>query len=227
MHRRRSLTTEARLAWRHLAVRSTRGRRFLLKSYDYAFSPEQLWTLCQLLDETAEVHGAVVEVGCAWGATTLYLTRHLTARGRRVAYHCVDTFSGFTSSDIESERVRGKTEVYDDFDANSRRLFEATMEANGISDRVHVHQADASVFDYSRLAPIAFALVDIDLYAPMSAAIARVWEQLAPGGVLVADDCLGDNKWDGALQAYDEACTRLGQPRDIVAGKLGVLRKPA
>ncbi len=226
MPRRRSAALRGRLAWRELVVRSDRGRRFLLPGYDYAFSPEQLWALCTLVDDSAEVGDTVLEVGCAWGATTVYLNNHLSARQRPVDYHCVDTFRGFTSTDIEAERTRGKTERFDDFDLNSRALFVATMQVNGMRDRVIVHQADATTFDYSTIPMLAFALVDIDLYAPMSAAISRVWERLLPGGVLVADDCLGDNKWDGALQAYTEACARYDEPVAVIAGKLGVLRKP-
>lgn len=222
----RRLRTQAHVAAHRLAVRSQRGARWLLHHYDYAHSPEQLWFLCQQLDEVTNVPGAVVEVGCAAGATTVYLHRHLSARGVRRQLHCVDTFAGFTPDDIATERKRGKEHPYDDFVFNSPDTFAATMRLNGIAADVQIWPADANTFDYAQLGPVAFALVDVDLYRPMLAALRGIFAVLAPGGVVVADDCLADNKWDGALAAYEQVCQELSVPPTIRAGKLGVLRKP-
>lgn len=197
----------------------------ILDRYPYAFTPAQLWFVCAQLDEVTEIDGAVVEIGCGWGATTVYLNRHLAATGTPRAYHCVDTFSGFTPADVAVERQRGKLDAYDDFSFNSRRLFEMTMATNGIADRVVVHQADVSSFDFTRLPAIALALVDVDLRLPMGAALEGVWSKLSPGGVIVVDDCAPGNKWDGALQAYEEFCRAHELDATVHHHKLGLMTK--
>ena len=209
-----------------LIARSGRGARWLTPQYHFAFDPEQLWLLCDQLDSVADVDGSVLEVGCAQGATTIYLNKHLDQRGRPRPYFCVDTFSGFTARDIEHERTRGHDDDYEDFDFNSPQLFTAAMRLAGLRDRVTVTQADIVEHDLAAAAPVAFALVDVDLYVPMLAGLRKVWPILAPGGVIVVDDCLPNSKWDGALEAYVEVCEELGQPVDIRAGKLGLLRRP-
>jgi hypothetical protein len=49
---------------------------------------------------------------------------------------------------------------------------------------------------------------------------------MAPGGVIVVDDCLADNMYDGALQAYREFTAAQGLPERITHGKLGVIDVP-
>ena len=66
--------------------------------------------------------------------------------------------------------------------------------------------ADAAKFDYASLGPIAFCLLDVDLYIPTREALPKIYKQLSPGGVMIIDDCKPGGDWDGALQAYQEYC---------------------
>jgi len=58
-------------------------------------------------------------------------------------------------------------------------------------------------------------------------ALPKIYQQLAPGGIIVVDDCSPGGNWDGALQAYQEYCASASIPVDIRCGKLGLVRKPA
>jgi ribosomal protein S12 methylthiotransferase len=58
------------------------------------------------------------------------------------------------------------------------------------------------------------------------ALLAQVWPLLAPGGVIVIDDCHADHAFDGAHQAWREFIAANGLPAEIVEHKLAVLRKP-
>jgi O-methyltransferase len=128
---------------------------------------------------------------------------------------------------VGSERRRGKGYAYDDFDLNSENLFRQTLIANGVQENTTVHRADVSEFNFATLPPVSFALVDVDLYRPMHAAVEGVWEVLQPGGLMVLDDCGPDEKWDGAGTAHREFCAQYGLPVEVVARKLGVVRRPA
>lgn len=223
------LARRAVLRAKHVATSVPVGRRALLPTYDYAFTPAQLWELCEVAAAAAASGGAIVEVGVARGATTIFLNRHLESVGLRPAYICVDTFSGFTDGDIAVERGRGKQDDYTTWFRNqSETLFRRTIELNGLDDRVQVVRADAVTFDYAQLPDLAFALVDVDLLLPMRAALDGCWGRLVPGGALVADDCQPyTHTWDGARQAYEEFCAEQGLPVEVRQEKLGLARRPA
>ncbi len=206
---------------------STRLGPLILDRYPYAFTPRQMHLMTAVIDETAHLDGAMLEVGCHVAACTVYFKRHLADLGLKRRYYCLDTFSGFTPDDIKVERGRGKRWSYDDFDYNSQRLFEMTLRANDAADDTTVITADAATFDYSTLDPIAFALVDLDLYRPMQAALAGTWSRLIPGGIAIVDDCDSSvDKWDGAAAAYAEFCEQVGIEPEVVLDKIGIMRKP-
>lgn len=201
-------------------------RQFFYR-YDYMFTPPQLCFLCALLDEVKDVPGAIVEIGCAFGHTTVFLNRHLDARAVEKPYWCIDTFRGFPADDVAAERrLRGgRTGDLRTFRHNSPRWFRRTL-ANNRVERVRTLVADVKEVDFAPLAPLAFCLIDVDLYQPVRVALERVWERLAPGGVVVIDDCREDHVFEGALLAYREFVERVGQTPEIRLDKLGVLRKP-
>jgi predicted O-methyltransferase YrrM len=219
------IITRAKVKRRELFARTPLGRRFLLPSYHYAFSPPQLAALSQIVDDTESVRGSFIEIGVGWGATTIWLNRHLAARSRAPSYIAMDTFSGFTERDVEYEHGVGRTYPFDDFDFNSETLFRLTMEHCGL-ENVRVVNADAASYPYTELPHLAFALVDVDLYRPSLAAIAGVWPRVAEGGIVVVDDCSPlPGKWQGAGDAYREFCRDEQLPEEYVEGKLGLLRK--
>ncbi|HVT66074.1 MAG TPA: class I SAM-dependent methyltransferase [Mycobacteriales bacterium] len=199
----------------------------ILNRYPFAFEPSQLHFIADTVSETAGLDGAMLEVGCNTGAGTVYIKRHMKDVGIARHYYCIDTFTGFTPEDIAVERGRGKTWAYSDFDYNSKRLFELTLAANRADADTTVIQADAATFDYSGLPPLAFALLDVDLFRPMAAALAGTWPRMVPGGIIIVDDCdANTDKWDGGSAAYLEFCEREGLTPDVRLTKLGVLRKP-
>lgn len=209
-----------------LVERTGIGQRAYFPAYRWAFSPAQLWAICQAAEYGASLDGAFVEVGVSRGETTVFLHKHLESLGIDPDYYCVDTFDGFTPEDVAVERERGRTEGYESwFRHTSPSAFERGLKMHGYSPTVI--QADAATFDYSTLPPIAFAFVDLDVYRPMAAALAGCWERLVPGGIMVADDCLaGSNMWEGARLAYEEFCERLGVTPDVRNEQLGHVMKP-
>jgi SAM-dependent methyltransferase len=193
--------------------------RFIGPRYAFNFEPAQLAFLCECLTATANVPGCIVEAGCFAGGTTVFLNAHMDATGIEKPYHAIDTFGGFVKAQAEHEQIsRGKAEAFKGFADNSQRWFDRTMQANGIR-RVRTTKADIAQFDFASIAPIAFCLLDVDLYLPTKAALPRIVSALSPGGLLVIDDCKPDNIYDGAYQAF----TEFGRT-EIRNGKLGVIR---
>lgn len=197
-------------------------------SYGYMFTPAQLAFLVGCLDETRDVPGVVLEVGCALGKTTLYLDYHMTDTKDARRYVCVDTFSGFVPDDVEVEvGKRNKArELLDGFRVNKKEWFDQNLADNGVT-RVTTFESDIKRFDLAAYAPkISFCLLDVDLYQPIQVGLEMIMPLVAPGGIVVVDDCKPNNTFDGALQAYVEYVEKHGLPKEIAHGKLGVIRAP-
>ena len=207
-------------------------RRQMVHRYDYFFWPAELAFLCELLEQGASTGGTVLEVGCAHGATTVFLNNHLTwaqkYKGLRadVTYACLDTFSGFLPEHkLYEQQQRGKSGTsYEDYRINSPEWFTYMLKENGVS-RAKVLQGDAAVFDYASIGPFGFCLLDVDLYLPTRSALPRIHEQLRPGGLIVVDDCQPEQEYDGARQAYLEFVASLGLEPEIHHRKFGIIRK--
>jgi O-methyltransferase len=196
----------------------------LFPRYPYMYSPAQLAFLCQSVSELDGVDGAIVEVGSAFGDTTVFLNEHMRWAGIERPYFCVDTFSGFTSRDIEDEVVtRGRRPPPEAFRTNKRKWVQRTLDVNR-ADRVTLCEADAVTFDFGRVGPIAFCLVDVDLYLPVKSVLDRVFDLVSTGGRIVVDDCSKrGGPWDGAYDAYCQFTAERELESRIVHEKLGLI----
>jgi O-methyltransferase len=195
--------------------------------YPYMFRPSEIMELTkQLL--SIEVPGVAVEVGCNQGWTTCFLVEALAEQEVQREYVCIDTFTGFTSSDVAVEyNSRGKAAgTYDgNFVISDPRWLKASLKRSGYSN-VSVYIADAKTFDYQALGKIAFALIDVDLYRPVKESLRRIFPHMAKNGIIVVDDCDNamDSPWDGAYQAYVEFCNERNITPEIACKKLGIIR---
>ena len=161
------------------------------------------------------------------GATTVYLNKWMALRGIAKRYVAIDTFGGFPEEQSAYEiEKRGKSATIKyAFAENDPAWVDRSLRMSGVSD-VELVRGDAAKVDYAPFAPIAWCLLDVDLYLPIAAALPKIYAALSPGGVIVVDDCMEDERWDGALQAYMEYVTANAMPVDIAARKLGMIRKP-
>ncbi len=205
-----------------LAFRYT---RLGVPDYPYIVEPIELATLVGELERVRRLPGAILEVGVAWGQTTRFLCEHLVASGRSSErFYAIDTFASFCPKDVEFEvNHRGKTreEVsgfgYLDF-AIWKRNFRKFEFLTAV-------KADCSTFDYSLIAPIKLAFLDVDLYLATRSALQKIYPHLAEDGVILVDDVMEPSRWDGANQAYNEFCEESGLPVQLIGNKMGVIRK--
>ncbi len=195
--------------------------------YEYMFSPAQLAFLCEQITNVADIPGPILEVGCATGRTTVFLNRHIGTLGLSVNYYAIDTFSGFTKDDLDSEHALGRDYWYAPvFRGNSKSRFDRTMRRNRIT-RITSFQADASTFDYAKLSRrYRMVLIDVDLYRPVLSTLNAVYKHVSPGGVIVVDDCVPSGLWEGSYQALMEFTKKRGIEPVIMHDKLGVIVKP-
>lgn len=196
--------------------------------YPYLHTPAELGYLVSCLEATRDVPGSVVEAGCFQGATTLFLSRHMTSAGIEKPYWAIDTFSGFRDEDLDAEVARGQRRAHYRglFTVNDQRWFDYAMRREGVT-RVRSVAADVGTFDYTSLAPIAFCLIDVVFYRPVKLALPGIWEALAPGGMIVVDDFHEDDggAFSGAGRAYREFVAEHGLELKRVSREYGLLMK--
>jgi len=198
--------------------------------YEFNFTVPQLCFLCRCVEQVREVKGALAEVGCGSGDTTVFINKYLDAQKIDKKYYAIDTFSGFVSEDVAyevSERQKDPS-LYriHSFEMNMKKWFDYTMDRNGIRRVVSI-QTDVNNYDLRTLGALSFVLLDVDLYRPMKKSLPELYDVLAPNGIMVVDDC--DSKslaWDGSDQAYKEFVTEMNLPIEVVHDKLGIVRKP-
>ena len=194
--------------------------------YPYMFKPKQLQTLANLLLST-NCKGSIVEVGCDQGWTTCYLAEAMKEAEMDRPYICIDTFSGFLKADYEFEYTKRNKEAqnYEGyFKINDKKWVDYSIQRAGYHN-IRTSKADASTFNYETIAPIAFCLLDIDLYIPVKRALPKIFKHMSTEGIIVVDDCEQDGIWDGAYQAYIEFCNEIGIEQKIVCGQLGIIVK--
>jgi O-methyltransferase len=141
-------------------------------------------------------------------------------------YYAIDTFSGFVAEDIKYEVIdRGKTaDKFTGFSVNKKKWFDGTMPLNNIV-RVRSIETDVNKYDLTALGPLSFVLLDLDLYRPMKKALRELYKVLSPNGIIIVDDCVPNNHFDGADQAYKEFVIERHQTPQIILGKLGIIKK--
>ena len=135
-------------------------------------------------------------------------------------------FSGFVAEHLDFEAdQRNKDRAIDQWFVNNKReWYDYSLKTSDIS-AVQSIECDAAKFDFDRLGPIAFALLDVDLYLPMIEILPKLYQRLSVGGMILVDDCMPHAHWDGALSAYDEFVAANGIEHRIVLNKIGVITK--
>jgi O-methyltransferase len=209
-------------------VFNTPLRDYLTYIHEFYFTVPQLFFLCQCIEQVRELKGAIAEVGCATGRTTVFINKYMDARGIDKKYYAIDTFSGFLPEDIEFEvsKRQKKSSFYSNiFRRNMKKWFDYTMNRNGINRVVSI-QADVNKYDLTTLGSLSFVLLDVDLYRPVKKSLPELYDTLTSNGIMIVDDCSKkDIRWDGADQAYREFMKEIKQPIQVVQEKLGVVRK--
>lgn len=194
--------------------------------YRYCLQVSELCAIAEAISATAGSEGRVVEMGVARGMTTVFLNTHLDALKDKRQYLAIDTFSGFTSEDVDFEVThRGKDRrAYFGFTYNDETVFRRNMAKLGF-DRVEVLKLDVNDLEKEHLERVSVALIDVDLYRPTLQALRVTYEALEDGGYIFVDDVYTGTVYDGAAQAYFEFTDGMGLPRTTVGDKCGVIRK--
>jgi O-methyltransferase len=201
------------------------GNSAIFGRYPYMFTPIQIAKLIDLGREAAAVPGSYVEVGCAYGATTVLMMKLFEELGTKKQGFALDTFQGFVKdhSNYDIEKLGMDGSLVEHFTQNDPSWLKASLKLANI-DCVDIVPGDATKFDFRRCGPISFALLDVDLFQPIYDILPKLYKEMSPGGIIVVDDCAPSKKWEGALHAYRKFMADMQMPEQIVCHKLGIVR---
>ncbi len=188
--------------------------------------PERLYWYMDALWQRRDLSGAVVEIGCHRGGTAATAFSMLKRTGHLKRYVCIDTFSGFVTSQFDRDQEHGTPSA-------SRRFF--TDNSEGIVRRLLNHYGceeielipgDIASIDEALLPEaISVCLLDVDLDVPTYDGLKRVYPRLAEGGMILVDDCPEKTTWAGARPAYRRFCDELDLPVRFEMG-MGIVERP-
>ena len=199
----------------------------LRPTYPYWVTPGTLAAMVRLIGREGTRGGSIIEVGVGRGITSVFLLEHLKAIGDPRSLILIDTFTGFTETDISYEvrnRDRRRNDL-SDFSYGNPDILRGDLNRLGYNNH-QIIAGDCACVDWAEIGPIAAMLLDVDLYSPTRAVLEGAWPHLLPGGGIVVDDCIANHWADGSLEAYDQFISAWNLPFAPVGGKAAMIEKP-
>jgi len=192
-------------------------------NYPYNLDPLQLSEIITSLEEIKNLEGCICEIGVARGMTTRFICEYLVDRKINTEFYCLDTFSSFVDEDIDYE-VKFRKKKISDLSGFSYNNYETWKKNFNNFAFVKPIKTDVKKFDFEKIKPIKFALLDVDLYAPTLQALRNLKKNMNKGGILMVDDVRENNSWDGANQAFNEFVNENSLKFKLVGKKCGVIK---
>ncbi|NRA34119.1 MAG: class I SAM-dependent methyltransferase, partial [Polyangiaceae bacterium] len=188
-----------------------------------ALQVERLYTWFDHLVTRRDVPGDVVEVGCYLGGTSALSWRLLQRTQQNRRYICVDTFSGFVASQFARDvELDTPARMAHHFSRSSKTMVQRLMKHYGAGG-IELIEGDIAELPVNQLPePIALCLLDVDLEVPTYAGLQRLAPRLAPGGVILVDDCPEETDWKGARIGYERYMAEAGLTPQYTMG-MGIL----
>lgn len=192
-------------------------------NYPYNLDPLQLSEIIISLEKVRNLNGAICEIGVARGMTTRFICEYLENIESQTVFYCLDTFNSFTEEDISFE-IKNRKKTYSELLGFSYNNFDKWKKNFNNYNYIKPIQTDVKKFDFKKIKPIKFALLDVDLYLPTYTALENLKNNMITGGILMVDDVRKNNSWDGADQAFHEFVKKYSLNYELVGKKCGVIR---
>ncbi len=148
-------------------------------------SSEDFINLCQALETTRAVPGAIIEIGCFRGSSSSVLLDYALHNGFDRKFYFFDTFDGFSyeTARSSSDAMWQNTHATEGQEVVQKRLADIgyphleVKRANIITDPLP-----------PEITQVAVANVDVDLYEAVQAGLSKVADLIPPGGILICED---------------------------------------
>jgi hypothetical protein len=159
-------------------------------------SRDRCYVLWRTLRQSLALDGEVLECGVFRGGTALLEATTIRESGAERPLHLVDSFAGMPDTTDGVDRFREG-----DFAGTSA---EDVRQALSPFPFARVHQGFIpEILDRTGIGSLAWANIDVDLYAAVRDCLEFIYPRLVPGGVMILDD-YGFPSCPGVRRALDE-----------------------
>ena len=180
----------------------------IIKDFPVTISPMisigQIEVIIRELAKTLDLPGAVVELGCNVGTTSLYIRRVLDAYDADKDFHVYDSFEGLPEPhelDGETKRLKGNMR-------KSVTDIEKSFLTAGLQCPI-IHKGWFSqIPDYEYPDRICFAFFDGDFYTSIMDSFNKVYHKMVINGIIVIHDYSG-----ASLPGVQAACEEFLQDK--------------
>jgi O-methyltransferase len=186
------------------------------------------WALSSVL--VTEVQGAIMELGCNAGKTSVFRQMIIDHFAPQRALHLYDSFEGLPARGVDDPYLHaGELKA-------ARGDVEREFAHWGLT-RPHIHEGwfDQTLTSFCP-SPIAFAYVDGDYYASIFTSLEWIYPRLSRHGIIIVDDycdpARNSRAWDrlpGVKKACDDFLAGKPERVSVLVGSgdlaLGLLRK--
>lgn len=182
--------------------------RFLYRQPTSSLDIRRLNVFLNAITETKRLETPIVEVGAFICGTSSLAVKFMSLSGDRRKYFSVDTFSGFTDSDLTEDITLGLAiKERNAFRSNSIEFVKKLLSVWQTENLVNLVQSDISTLNVSSLGEtFSLVLVDTDLYYPVLKSLEKFHSRMEPGGIILVDDCESNSPWPGARLALETFC---------------------
>lgn len=164
------------------------------------------WLLLEALSKTANLDGAIAEIGAYKGGNSYLLLTAMSLLQDLRRYYVIDSFEGFSkmSGSDPAHLQQAYNYNYNLFRiVNSFSIFEQAKIIKGF-----VPKAFKKLKDQEKYSVVFF---DCDLYQPALDTYSYFWDKLQKGGILIIHDNVAtQDSWTGVRKATEEFFTPQG-----------------
>jgi len=165
------------------------------------------------------VEGAIVELGCYIGTTSLFIRRLLDALGQDREFHVYDSFAGLPPKSTWDASVTGEAFTAGELAVSKKQFVRQFQHAGLKLPAVHKGWfSDLTPDDVPEV--MAFAFLDGDFYDSIRDSLRLVLPRMSEGGVIIVDDYARE-ALPGVARAVHE---RIDPGRIRTAHNLGIIR---
>lgn len=193
-------------------------------NYESNLGEYEVSFLLELVEETADLPGTIVECGTSRGGSTILMARHLAALGSATRVLAVDSFRGFDVAELETERSKGLVVGISDgaFTSTSSEYVRRKIAKLGLANTITVLEGwFEDVLPGLADTPVSLAFIDCDLRKSMTYCAETLWPRVVPGGMIVFHD-FHAHHFRGARLAVEEFVRLAGAASDSHGHRQGL-----
>ena len=147
--------------------------------------PIQCYGLWSLVEESAKVEGALLEIGVWRGGTGALIAKKSELLGIRSTVYLCDTFCGVVKATDKDNEYKGGEHADTSF-AIVDNLVHNKLQLNNVKILKGVFPEDT--FHIIKDEKLRFVHIDVDVYQSANDIIGSIWQNINVGGIIAYDD---------------------------------------